>query len=357
MRRVSLGYDDDRFVRALHALYRGREGAPVLVGLRAQPHGDRRSPTRRAALPTPGHDEPAVGERRGAAAPAASAMPGCAEDERARVKTGRATAARSVATTGAAISAATSTPRQVPASHVARRSRTTSPATAAEGQDGIPAHRTGEARAEALEVERAAPSGASSRSAAIQASSTRATTVPASRATPACPQVGPVASCDERRAVGREHRRGERMCEREQRGDKGVRNPPPAAAPLEREEEQERCEDDSEEPERDGTRLARGLDHRRVAARAIPATSPRARPSSIVPRTTSNPAASATAIAEGARMLRSSGTEWSSRASAAAVALPALDRRERSWRARSPSEPSAAANDAASAVVSDRSRA
>ncbi len=81
----------------------------------------------------------------------------------------------------------------------------------------------------------------------------------------ACPpQIRPLAQRDQRRAVGREHRRREWVGERQGGRDHGIRNPAPAAAALEREHEEEGREHDPEQPERVRARLPRRLDHTRV---------------------------------------------------------------------------------------------
>ena len=129
-------------------------------------------------------------------------------------------------------------------------------------QDGIPADRMDEPVPEPGQVER---SGTVRRVEAIGRhpgeQRTPATTVPPSERDARATQIRPLAQRDQRGAVRREHRRSERVREREGGRDDGVGNPAPAAAPLERDDEEERRQHDSEQPERVRTRLARGLDH------------------------------------------------------------------------------------------------
>ena len=104
---------------------------------------------------------------------------------------------------------------------------------------------------------------------------------------------------DQRGAVRREHGRRERVGEREERRDDRVgiqRQPPPRSSANTK---RSVASTTPSRPSAYGRASRDASITPALAANARPATSPPSRPSSIVPRTTSSPAASATAIADG----------------------------------------------------------
>ncbi len=285
-------------------------------------------------------------------APAARAMPG-AQRTSGPVKTGRTVATRSVATTGAAISAATSTPRQAPATASRVRNRTTIPAIAAAASTGFQPNARAVPRPTLSRSRAAVPSGTSNRSAAIQASSTPARIVPVRRATPPARRsplsrrAMSAAPCAARTEAASGWVSGSDAATRAYATH---RQPPPRSSEA---TSRSVASTTPRSPSAAGRASHDAVITAALPANATPATRPASRPTSIVPRTTINPAASAMEMAAGARMLRSSLPK--THASFRSSRWPACPGSSRTIRSSTVvNEPSAVAIDAASSVLSDR---
>ncbi len=134
------------------------------------------------------------------------------------------------------------------------------PADRRREQDGVPAGCGGEAASEPLEVEHAGSVGRVEPVGGHPGEQQRRGGGSRQQGGAGAPQVGALAECDQRRTMSGEHGCGQRVRQRQSgRGDP-VRDPAPAAAPLERVGEQQGRGDDPEQPERVGPRLPRGLD-------------------------------------------------------------------------------------------------
>ncbi len=83
-------------------------------------------------------------------------------------------------------------------------------------------------------------------------------------------EIRPIPESDERGAVGRQNGCGERVGEREHGGGDAVRDPAPATASFERNDEEKGGDDDPEKTQCIRPRLARSLDHASVGGQGDP---------------------------------------------------------------------------------------